>query len=73
MIRSVFEHARTRRAGGMLAALGALALAGCVNFPEGDTTCPGQGPNSPSWPYCNPADPGGPGPVDDPIDPSGPY
>lgn len=58
---------------GALAGLAALALGGCLMIPEGDTVCPGQGPNSGSWPYCNPAEPGGPGPADDPINPSGPY
>ena len=48
-----------------------LAVTGCAMFPEGDSTCTGQGPNSASWPYCAPSEPGGPGPVDDPIDPTG--
>lgn len=48
-----------------------LAVSGCAAFPEGNSTCTGQGPNSGSWPYCAPSDPGGPGPVDDPIDPTG--
>ena len=65
------RRARTGLFVAMLAAAGALTA--CVNLPEGDTVCPGQGPNSDSWPYCGQADPGGPGPVDDPIDPSGPY
>lgn len=55
------------------AGLAALALSGCLAIPEGETVCPDRGPNTGSWPYCNPAEPGGPGPVDDPIDPSGPY
>lgn len=73
MMRSVFKTGRTLRAGAMLTAIGALALTGCANFPEGDTTCPGQSPNSPDWPYCAPAEPGGPGPAGDRVDPSGPY
>ena len=48
-----------------------VALSGCAAFPSGDSTCTGQGPNSASWPYCAPSEPGGPGPVDDPIDPTG--
>ena len=49
----------------------AFTLIGCAAFPEGDSTCTGQGPNSGSWPYCAPSEPGGPGPVDAPIDPTG--
>ncbi|PWE18233.1 hypothetical protein DDZ18_01080 [Marinicauda salina] len=51
------------------AALAGLAatLSGCaLVFPEGDTVCPDQGPNSPSWPYCGPAEPGGPQPTSGP-------
>ena len=48
-----------------------VALSGRAAFPSGDSTCTGQGPNSASWPYCAPSEPGGPGPVDDPIDPTG--
>ncbi|TGY88964.1 hypothetical protein E5163_07465 [Marinicauda algicola] len=72
MVRSLSDSVRRAGAHALVLA-GALALAGCINIPEGETTCPGQGPNSASWPYCNPAEPGGPGPVDDPIDPTGPY
>jgi hypothetical protein len=46
-------------------------LGACAIIPEGESTCTGEGPNSPGWPYCAPSDPGGPGPVDDPIDPTG--
>ena len=49
----------------------ALGLGACAMIPEGDSVCRGQGPNSGSWPYCAPSDPGGPGPTDDPIDPTG--
>lgn len=49
----------------------ALAASGCAMIPEGDSVCPDQGPNSGSWPYCAPSEPGGPGPVDDRIDPTG--
>lgn len=49
----------------------ALGLSACTIIPEGDSMCTDPGPNSPGWPYCAPSDPGGPGPVDDPIDPTG--
>lgn len=68
----VTSAAARRLATGLLLLAG-LALSGCLNFPEGETTCPGQGPNSGSWPYCNPAEPGGSLPGDERIDPSGPY
>ena len=46
-------------------------LSSCLIMPDGDSTCTEGGPNSASWPYCAPAEPGGPGPADDPIDPTG--
>lgn len=49
----------------------ALATSACALIPEGESVCPDQGPNSGSWPYCAPSEPGGPGPVDDRIDPTG--
>jgi len=49
----------------------AFFLAGCINNPGGDTVCPDQGARSANWPYCSPSNPGGPGPADDPIDPTG--
>jgi hypothetical protein len=48
-----------------------LVVSGCAMIPEGDSVCTDQGPNSGSWPYCAPSEPGGPGPVDAPIDPTG--
>ncbi len=54
------------------AALGlGLGLGACSIIPAGESTCTGGGPNDPGWPYCAPSDPGGPSPVDDPIDPTG--
>lgn len=47
------------------------ALSACAMMPGDETTCTDQGPNAPGWPYCAPSDPGGPGPADDPIDPTG--
>lgn len=73
MTRSVFDVRRRHRAVAMAAVVSALALSGCMSFPEGDTTCPGQGPNSPDWPYCVPAEPGGYGPDSERVDPTGPY
>lgn len=55
-----------------LCALGAViafsvALAGCLTpYEGGDSVCPGQGPNSPNWPYCHPSEPGGSQPADFP-------
>lgn len=61
-----------RRLVGLSASLAVLlAVSGCAMIPEGDSVCTGQGPNSGSWPYCAPSEPGGPGPADDPIDPTG--
>ena len=57
------------RAGVLLIAV--LGLGACSIIPAGESTCTDGGPNTPGWPYCAPADPGGPGPVDDPIDPTG--
>lgn len=54
-----------------LAFAAALALGGCALDPNADPICTDQGPNSPSWPLCAPADPGGHVPGDDPIDPTG--
>lgn len=51
----------------------AAMLTSCIAFPDGPTTCTEDGPNSGSWPYCAPSEPGGPGPADEPIDPSGSY
>lgn len=48
-----------------------VMLSGCLVIPDGPSTCTEQGPNSGSWPYCAPSDPGGPGPTDDPINPRG--
>lgn len=59
----------TLRFGGLITA--ALALSACAIIPAGDSICTDGGPNSPGWPYCAPSEPGGPGPVDDPIDPTG--
>ncbi len=53
------------------ASLAVLLLGGCVLIPDDDAVCTESGPNTGSWPYCAPSDPGGPGPVDDPIDPRG--
>ena len=53
-------------------AFAAFLLSGCAAIlGEGEAVCPDQGPNSPSWPYCAPSEPGGPGPADDPLDPTG--
>ena len=46
-------------------------LAGCALAPGQNSVCTEPGPNNPGWPYCTSAEPGGPGPVDDPIDPTG--
>lgn len=54
---------------GGVAALAALSA--CAMTPGDETTCTDRGPNSPGWPYCAPSDPGGHGPADDPIDPTG--
>jgi hypothetical protein len=54
---------------GALVALGLMS--GCVLDPGEDAICTSPGPNSPGWPYCAPSDPGGHGPADDPIDPTG--
>lgn len=51
--------------------LAAALLSGCVLIPDDDAICDDGSPNAGSWPYCAPSDPGGPGPVDDPIDPRG--
>lgn len=60
------------RVGAGLAGLAALGLvSACAMVPGEDPICTDQGPNSPGWPYCAPSDPGGPGPADDPIDPTG--
>lgn len=48
----------------------ALMLAGCLNFPDGPTTCSDGSPNAPDWPYCAPSEPGGHSPVDDGLDPT---
>lgn len=50
---------------------GLSALSACAIAPGGDSVCTDPGPNNPGWPYCAPAEPGGPGPADDPIDPTG--
>ena len=52
--------------------LAGLLLGGCVLIPDDDAICDEGSPNAGSWPYCAPAEPGGPGPADDPIDPSAP-
>lgn len=64
---------RLKSAAGLAAtiSLAAACLGGCVLIPDDDAVCTERGPNSASWPYCAPSDPGGPGPVDDPIDPRG--
>jgi len=37
----------------LLAAVGALALSGCITPYEGrPSTCEGSGPSDPNWPYC---------------------
>lgn len=46
-------------------------LSSCLMIPDGDSTCTDGGPRNADWPYCAPSEPGGPGPADDPIDPSG--
>ena len=56
---------------GTLIVLGVVALSGCIAVPSGESTCTQGGPNNPSWPYCAPSQPGGPGPADDPINPYG--
>ncbi|MEO1038779.1 MAG: hypothetical protein AAFX09_04480 [Pseudomonadota bacterium] len=53
-----------------LAAIG-LLLAGCAQLVEGPSVCTDQGISAPNWPYCAPAEPGGHGPADDPINPAG--
>lgn len=53
------------------ASLAAALLGGCVLIPDDDAVCAEDSPNSASWPYCAPSEPGGSGPVDDPIDPRG--
>lgn len=53
------------------AGLGAMALGACALMPEGESVCPDRGPNTGSWPYCGSAQPGGPGPADEPINPRG--
>jgi len=62
-----------RRAGLIAAAagLGVMALGACALMPEGESVCPDRGPNTGSWPYCGSAQPGGPGPADEPINPRG--
>lgn len=62
---------KTRWAKAAVLGLSAALLSACAIFPEGDAICTEGGPNSPDWPYCAPSDPGGPGPADDPIDPTG--
>lgn len=57
-----------------LGAAGLTALIGvsaCAIAPGEDAICTEPGPNSPGWPYCAPAEPGGHTPGDDPIDPTG--
>ena len=63
-----------KRAARLIAPIGlaGFLLSGCVLIPDDDAICDEDSPNTGSWPYCAPAEPGGPGPVDDPIDPSGP-
>jgi hypothetical protein len=56
---------------GSVALAAASLLSACALDPGEDAICTSPGPNSPGWPYCAPADPGGPGPADDPIDPTG--
>lgn len=49
----------------LLAASGALALAGCITPYEGrPSTCEGNGPSDPNWPYCSGDQPGGGEPPD---------
>ena len=44
----------------LLAAAGALALSGCITPYEGrPSTCEGNGPGDPNWPYCSGSPPGG--------------
>ena len=50
----------------LAAALAAVSLSGCIAIYEGeDSVCPHGDPNSGSWPYCGPAEPGGGQPGDD--------
>lgn len=72
MKATVKAAARTAMRIAAPASLAAAMLGGCVLIPDDDAVCTDQGPNSGSWPYCAPSDPGGPGPADDPINPSGP-
>lgn len=65
----VMDIKSSARAGLVVAAV--LGLGACTIIPEGEAICTGNGPNDPGWPYCAPSEPGGPGPVDDPIDPTG--
>ncbi|WP_203290995.1 hypothetical protein [Maricaulis parjimensis] len=49
----------------VLAALaGAASLSGCVIYEGTDAVCPHGDPNSPNWPYCGSAPPGGAQPAD---------
>lgn len=63
---------RLQRAASLAGLVSVLVLPGaCANIP-GDTVCPERGPNTGSWPYCAPSEPGGGGPGrDDRINPSG--
>jgi hypothetical protein len=50
----------------------ALVLAACAVDPYAPSVCTESGPNSPGWPYCGTAaEPGGPSPTEDRIDPTG--
>lgn len=57
---------RTMVSGATLLAA-AIVLAGCLSPYEGRrSVCDGNDPNSPGWPYCHGAEPGGSQPVDSP-------
>ena len=49
-----------------------LTLSACAVDPYAPSVCTEGGPNNPGWPYCGSSTtPGGPGPLDEPIDPTG--
>ena len=56
----------------MAVTVSVLCLSACAVDPYAPSVCTDAGPNSPGWPYCGAGhEPGGPGPTDDRIDPTG--